>query len=161
MRKDYSNIETILSMILLILFAICIFTLITTGNNTEKRIIEQTAIKANARAAESYINIAIKQNDSSGKIDVKQNPNTGENALVITDGSRDDKTNRWIYFDDNYLKESITADNMPPNDATATNIAKIDNFKITKEDQKIVSEISYIYNNEPHTVEQIYVLRSK
>ncbi len=161
MRKDYSNIETILSIILLILFTICIFTLVSTGNDTEKRILEQTNIKSNARNAESYINMTIKQNDVAGRITVRPNPNTGENALVVSSGDRDEKVNKWIYFDNNYLKESITPYDIPPNDAEAIKIAKIDNFKITKENQKIISEISYIYNNEPHTVEQFFVLRSK
>ncbi len=159
--KGTSNTETFLSLLLLILLSICIFTLISTGNITEKRILAQTEIKSNARIAEGYINLKLKQNDISGKIVVKENPNTEKNALVINDGVREAKTNTWIYFNDGYLLESTTVDNMPPDDKTATKIAKIDGFNITKEDQKVVTEISYFYDNEPHTVKQIIVLRSK
>ncbi len=161
MRKGSSNIETIVSLVLLILITISLFSLITAGNNTEKRIIEQNDIKANARVASAYINVKLKQNDEQGRISVKQNPNTGEDALIINDVSADKKTNTWIYFNNGYLLESTTSENIPPNDDTAYRIAKIDNFKISKEDQKVISEISYIYNGEPHTVSSIVILRSK
>ncbi len=161
MRKDYSNVETILSMILLLLLSVCIFTLLTTGNNTEKRIIEQNNIKSNARTAVNYINLNLKANDVSNAINVKQNPNSGDNAIVITTNINGEKTNKWIYFTNNYLMESITPINSPPNDENATKIAKIDDFSVVEDDKKIITNISYIYNNEPNTIQQVFVLRSK
>ncbi len=160
-RKGSSNIETILSLILLILLSVCIFTLISTGSVTEQRILAQNDVKSNARIAEAYISTKLKQNDVSDKIVVKQNPFTSKNALVINDGSKETKTNTWIYFNNGYLLESTTLDNMPPDDSSAIKIAKLDGFSITKEDQKIVTEFFYFYNDEPHTAKQIVVLRSK
>ncbi len=160
-NKDSSNIETILSLLLLVLLSICIFTLISTGNTTEQRILQQNEVKANARIAEAYISNKLKQNDISNKITVKQNPFTGQNALVIINGTKESKTNTWVYFNNGYLLESTTLDNMPPNDKTSIKIAKLDGFSIVKENQKVVTEFSYFYNNDPHTVKQIIVLRSQ
>lgn len=159
-KKGSSNIETIMTMTLLILFSAAIFTLMYVGNDTEKRILDQNAIKSNARVASSYINVKLKQNDVSGKISVKVNPNTASNALVITDISSKEKKNTWIYFEDGYLLESTTEELAPDND-TAFQIAKIDDFQIDKENDTITTRIKYFYNNEMQKVTSIIVLRSE
>lgn len=161
MKKGNSNLEIIMSMVLLTLFTICIFVLIATGNNTEEKIIVQNEIKNNARIASSYINVKLKQNDISNKIMIKENPNTQRDALVIQEGMLQKKTDTWIYYDQGYLLECVTDSNSSPTNDVATKIAKVDGFTVSMEDQKIKSYISYFYNNEPHTVEQIVVLRSK
>ncbi len=161
MKKGNSNIELIMGILLLVLFTASFFTLITTGSNTEKRILEQNEIKANARIAQSYINVKLKQNDKAGKISIKENPDTQKNALVISNVVDGEKYDTWIYFKNGNLLESTTLENVPPVDKEAYKIAKIDGFEIKKEDQKVVSSISYFYNNEPHTVDLIVILRSK
>lgn len=159
-KKGSSNIETIMTMTLLILFSAAIFALMYVGNDTEKRILEQNAIKANARVASSYINVKLKQNDIRGKISVKINPNTASNALVITDTNSKDKKNTWIYFENGYLLESTTEELAPDND-TAFQIAKIDDFQIEKENDTITTKIKYFYNNEMQKITSIIVLRSE
>ncbi len=161
MKNSSSNIELIMGLLLLVLFTASFFTLITTGSNTEKRILEQNEIKANARIAHSYINVKLKQNDKAGKISVKQNPETQNNALIISDVFNGEKYDTWIYYKDGYLLETTALENVPPKDTDAYKIAKIDGFEIKKEGQKVVSSISYFYNNEPHTVDLIVILRSK
>ncbi len=160
MKKGNSNIELIMGLLLLVLFTTCFFTLITTGSNTEKRILEQSEIKANARTAQSYISVKLKQNDKADKILVKENPNTKKNALVIRDVIDGEKYYTWIYFKGGYLLESTTLENVPPNDEEAHKIAKIDGFEVEMDGQKVTSSISYFYNNEPHTVDLIVILRS-
>lgn len=161
MKKVGSNVEVVMSIILLILFSICVFTLISTGNNTERRILEQNEIKNNARMATSYINTIIKQNDVTGKIAVKPNPKTNQNCLVINEMIDGQKMNNWIYYEDGYLKQSMTIDNSPPDYETSSKIAKIDGFDINKEGRKITIEISYYYDGELHSISKVVILRSK
>lgn len=160
-RKGSGNFETVMAMVLLILFSMSIFVLMYVGKDTEKRILEQNDIKANARVASSYINVKIKQNDEINKISVKSNPATSENALVIASEENGEKIDTWIYFDDGYLFESTVLRSMAPDIQNAFPIAKIEDFFIEKQESKITTSIKYMYNGQMQKVTSIIVLRSE
>lgn len=160
MKNISSIIEKIMSIILLMMFILCFFILISTGKSTQQRILNKDKIKSNAKTAASYVDVKLKQNDQSGKILVKENPNTNSNALVIVDNFDGIITNTWIYFDDGFLLESRTLNNSSPKNSTATKIARIDGFNIEKNNKKIKYDVSYFYNNEVFNISHIAILRS-
>lgn len=160
MKKLSSNIKIIMSIILIIIFVFCFFTITLTSKITHQKILTKNEIKTNANIASSYINMKLKQNDKSENIYTKKNPNTNKNALVILDDCDNPLTNTWIYFDRGFLWENKSLKNSPPNQKNATKIASIDGFNIQKDNQKIIYEISYIYNSTPYTDEYVVILRS-
>lgn len=159
-RKGSSNFETIASMTLLILFAVSIFTLMYVGKDTEKRILEQNDIKANARVASSYINVKLKQNDRAKSISLKPNDTNTGNELVIDHEIDGQVKYTRIYFKDGYLYESSSVVNDDKNEEQTFAIAKIDGFEIEKEDRRITTKIKYKYNGINQEVTSIIVLRS-
>lgn len=160
MKKSDTNLETIMSLIILILFISSTLALILTGKSTQEKIINQNSIKSNSQYASSYITMTLRQNDEINKIYVKENSNTQENALVIENDVKGVKTLTWIYFDEGFLFEAKTVENKLPDNRKATKIADIDGFYIEKDGHKITYEISYIYNNHPITTEHFVILRS-
>lgn len=160
MKNLTSSIEKIMSILLLVMFILCFFILISTGKITQERILSKDKVKSNTKTAASYIDVQLKQNDESGKILVKENPNTNDNALVIVDNFDGVITNTWIYFDNGFLLEAKTLDNIAPNNINAKKIARINGFNIEKDNKKISYDISCFYNNDVITTNHIAILRS-
>jgi len=96
-NKGNTLIEMIMVMTLLALFSVTIYTLIFAGGQTQQKIQANKDAQVDARIGLNYINVKLRQNDAAGWIDVRTNPLTGGDAIVI---SRPDFApyEMWIFF---------------------------------------------------------------
>ncbi len=163
-RKGSSNIEIIMTMILLILFGGSIFTLIYAGGTTQKRIIDEKDIKVNARVASSYINVKLKKYDEEGAISVQMNPLTNENALVFRDEPDPNYTNEelytWIFFEDGILYTQAITEGEELISGLGVEIAQVDGFDVSIDGDKITSIIEYKHRDSIETLKNVAVVRS-
>ncbi|MFV0519142.1 MAG: DUF4860 domain-containing protein [Lachnospirales bacterium] len=162
-RKGSSNMETIFTMVLLIMFGGAVFTLIYAGSLTQKEIMSEKDVKVNARVASSYIDVQLKKYDAENSIFIEVNPNTNENALVFRDDPNeyfDEELYTWIFFEDGVLyTQSITKDQELIS-GLGVEIAKVDGFTVTLNDNKVTSIIDYTEGESKKSIKNVTVIRS-
>lgn len=99
------SVESILVMLLFILFTASIGILIVQGRDSYEAIIESKNADENLRIAYSYIGKRIKQNDIAGNIEVKTNPYNEFGSVHILLSGLDEGYEIVIFCDDNKLIE--------------------------------------------------------
>jgi len=167
-ERGNTLVEIIMVMILLLLFGAGMSATIISGSNSERKLDRNRSAHMNARITMSYVNVWLKQNDTEGMIDIRENPITGENAIVITE--RDyPQFSTWIYFRDGSLWEYMTDnededDLIPPEQADMANrIAEIDGFgaEYDPADNCITTSVLYEYSGEPCSLSSTVYLRTR
>ncbi|MCL2707926.1 MAG: DUF4860 domain-containing protein [Defluviitaleaceae bacterium] len=106
-RGGTSLVELVMVMMMLALFGVTIYTLISAGANAQARIIGQKDAQADARVALSFINVKLRQNDSADKISVEPIALTGKNAILIRERTDMYSFDTWIYCHEGRLYEFI------------------------------------------------------
>jgi|GEM_PF-539546 len=156
-RKGSALIEMVMVMTLLTLFGVTIFQMIISGADAQKLIMSQKDAQTEARIALAYIDMSLRQNDSHGKINVKQLDATGENAIVI---KLFEDSDIWIYRYEGMLYEALTDSGSQPGvvgswdidlDLAGQPIADVKELEIgyDEETSLVNVTISYdYYNNE-------------
>ena len=107
-RRINVSVESIMVILLMILFAASISVLIYEGSVTYRNIISNKTEEENTRIALSYVNMRIKQNDVSENITVTKNGFDGEDLLTIYHHGEEEGLHSFIYFKDGYLWECYT-----------------------------------------------------
>ncbi len=144
-------IETIISMLLLILLGVGCFSLAVSSVGAYKRLYDSKGKNTELRIASSFITTKIRQNDMTGCLEVRPDPISGNNALVIHEEIDGVIYTTWIFLSDGHLYEAIVLQDESPSVDIGQPIAKIDLFEInySEEEQCIYTKVG-ISGNKPY-----------
>lgn len=162
-KNGSSMIEMIAVMLILVLLGAAVYTLIFAGSSAQQRINENMDTQIGARIAVSYLNVSLRQSDGESRVSIRENPLTGEDALVIR-LSEASQYYKWIYFSGGKLYEYIGYQDETPNDLLATNvIAQLDGFKteLDAETNTITNTVYYTFAGESAEISQKMLLKAK
>ena len=123
-------IELMLVMVLIVIFGLSTFTLVVSGNNAYKNIIEKKTLHSELRVAVSYIDMKLRQGDKNDEIQVKKLPNGFDNGIVLQELIDGKTYETWIYMNKGKLREGFILQGTPINDQTSFAIAEIDGFEV-------------------------------
>ena len=145
-RSRNNTIESVLVLILLVSITLSIFLLLEGGSSAYNKIMINKLSFENARIANSYINIKIKQNDYGNNITLKKDAIEGEDAIIIEHREEELGLYTYIYFHDGILYECYVDDFDVPSLGYSEKIIEVDNveFKNYKDDAGITINIEYI-----------------
>ncbi|MDD5017286.1 MAG: DUF4860 domain-containing protein [Eubacteriales bacterium] len=132
-RSKVLAIESIIVMLVLILFAFVVFVVIDAGTNAYDNILEEKQDSESARVAYSYINMKIKQNDAAGCIGVVETA-FGHTLKIDLAGTA---FSTYIFFSDGTLYECLTKQAAQPSVGAANRITDMDGFDIYLENDRI------------------------
>jgi len=98
-KKGSTTVELVMVTLLLFLFGFVIFNLVVTGTSTSERITLNKDAQTDARVITSYLNVRIRQNDTSGAFSIEPHPSrTDIECLVIkTPLESGEHYETWIY----------------------------------------------------------------
>lgn len=154
-------IETIATLLLLLLTGIGIFTLSITSTAASKRINDSRGASSRARVALSFVNMKIRQNDRMGAVEVIPNPINGSNSLVIHEDYDEERYDTWIYWHDGKLYEALVLDHEQPSLEVSLEITKLDDFSIESTDRRILhTQVTASEGEKAFTYESHTALRS-
>lgn len=159
-RRIHVSVESIMVILLMILFAISISVLIYNGSLTYRNIIDNKNEEENIRIALSYVNMRIKQNDVSGSIHVEQNSFKGADVLTIRHHGDEEGLMSHIYYQDGYLWECYT--DGPLDHSLSTEIIDIDGISFAMDEVKgfVATTIEFRNNSDYINLSQLTTLRS-
>jgi len=129
-------VETISVMLLLVLLGVCCFSLALSSFEAYQRLNASRAKSSELRIASSFIINKIRQNDVAGNIDVRPDPISGNNALVIYESINGTNYATWIYHDSGCLMEALVLRHEEPSSDVSQIIAKIDTFRLDFDREK-------------------------
>lgn len=127
-RNKVFAIESIAVMLVLLIFALVVFLVISSGSQAYGTILDDKQNTESARVAYSYINMKIKQNDSAGNINVLDT----EFGSTLKIDYEDAEYCTYIFYADGGLYECLTAQDVPPSVDAANLITKISGFSISR-----------------------------
>lgn len=161
-RKINISFESILVMILLIVFAISSCAMIIEGSESYKNIINQKEKEENARIALSYINMRIKQNDVIEHVYLEEKAVEGQDALVFLHAGEEEGYVTYLYWKDDSLWECYTDIISEPTKALSSEIVKLDSleFSYDRAGNAITINIGYQYGKEMISLSSIIALRT-
>lgn len=138
-NKGRVLIETLATMLLLILLGVGCFSLTVSAIGAYQRLYTSKEKAAELRVASSFITTKIRQNDMSGCLEVKPDPVSENNALVIHEEIDDVIYTTWIFHSDGWLYETIVLSDESPTVDISQPIARIDLFEINySQGEKII-----------------------
>ncbi|MBC7959189.1 MAG: DUF4860 domain-containing protein [Vallitaleaceae bacterium] len=161
-RKRNISLESILVMILLIIFAISACTMIIQGSQSYDSILEDKENAENARIALSYINMRVKQNDVGGKISLEKSAVEGRDALMIKHSGEEEGYLTYIFWSDNKLWECYTDALTEPSITLSSQIVSLDglSFDFNEKGQTLQVSVKYQYGKDLLNLKSIIALRS-
>lgn len=161
-RKRNISLESILVMILLVIFAISSSIMIVQGSQSYNHIIKDKESAENARIALSYINMRVKQNDVAGKIRVETNQVEGQEALIIEHSGEEEGYQTAIFWMDGSLWECYTDQATKPTKALSSEIVQLDalNFYFDETKNVINVTIEFQYGKEIMSLDSKITLRT-
>lgn len=160
-RRIHVSVESIMVILLMIIFAISISVLIYNGSITYRNIIDNKNQEENSRIALSYVNMRIKQNDISGNIRVQEDSFDGADVLTILHHDEEDGLMSHIYYLDGYLWECYT--DGPLDHSLSTEIIAIEgmDFEMGENGQWVSATLNYKNNKENIPLTQLTMLRTQ
>ena len=135
-KKGSILVETISVMLLLVLLGVCCLSLAMSSFEAYQRLNDSRAKSSELRIASSFIINKIRQNDVAGNIDVRPDPISGNNALVIYESINGTNYATWIYHDSGCLMEALVLRHEEPSSDVSQIIAKIDTFRLDFDREK-------------------------
>lgn len=129
-EKGRAMAETLATILLLILLGISCFSLALSTVNAYRKIYKTKEKTSELRVASSFIMTKIRQNDSTGCLDVKQDYISGKNALVIYENIEGNEYATWIFHHEGQLWEALVLKDEAISIELSQPIARIDNFEI-------------------------------
>lgn len=137
-KRGSVSIESLATMLLLLLLGIGIFSLSITSTAAYQRIYEGKSASSEVRVALSFVQMKIRQNDSKGAIRIESNPINQEPSLVIQEIYDGETYETWIYRDEGKLREAFMLAGEPPSNDISFQIANSDGFDISMDDQHTI-----------------------
>lgn len=161
-NRGSALVELVMVMTLLILFSLSIYTLISSGVTTQERIMKHKDAQTDARVALSYINVKLRQNDTSGKIAVEKLESTGSNAIVIRERTFDSEYDTWIFCLNGKLYECLTDPDVEPDVIDSFHIVDIDRLETeyNSDDGSVTSTVYYNYGDSIENISSTVYMRS-
>ena len=145
-----ASVETIATMLLLIILGIGMFCFTLSTVNAYKRINQEKESASEIRVANSFVMMKIRQNDAVGCLNVLKEPTTNKNALVIYENIKGVSYATWIYSYKGILWEALVLrEEMPTLDVSQA-IAKIDEFDILYDSKEKGFFIRYGITGQKH-----------
>lgn len=159
-RRIHLSVESIMVILLMILFAVSISVLIYQGSLTYRHIIDNKNEEENVRIALSYVNMRIKQNDIADKIVVDENGFEMEDVLIITHTGDEVGLFSYIYYYEGYLWECYT--DGPLDHALSSEVIplKAMTIEFDYDNNAVITTIPYKHNADTIQLTQISSLRS-
>jgi len=164
-NNGFTLLELILALAILSIAAASVYTLIRTGSVSYNRAYERSMARNNARIAVSFVNIKIKQNDSSESVKIVDDSNgsIGKNSSSTIRFGRN-KPYTWVYYDNTEKKlKEYKGDSFVYGNGVV--IAEIAGFKVTEElsGEMAAIEIKAVYsdNGEVKELVSLATLRSE
>lgn len=139
-KKHYgkARIETVLVMLMLVLFSISTYTLVvSTASSYEKNHSDMDA-KDNLRLALSYIDLKIKQSDKKG-IYVLEKAIEDKDVIVVENKIKGEIYQNIIYFKDGFLKEMLIKKGTDLDHVEGFEIAKIKDMTFSKTGKDLIN----------------------
>lgn len=158
-RRIQMAFESLLVMLLLIIFAVSSCIMIVEGSKSYENIIHKKEIQEDARTAFSYINMRIKQNDVAGHIKVYPNFYQGKNVLALIHSGEEEGYITYIFWSDDKLYECYTDIGTPPDVELSSVISPIDFFEIQYDEN--LNAITYSIAYTDQIVDGIVAVHSK
>lgn len=160
-RRINVSVESIMVILLMILFAVSISILIYEGSVTYRNIISNKNEEENTRIALSYVNMRIKQNDVSNNIEITKSGFEGEDLLTIHHHGDEEGLQSFIYYKDGYLWECYT-DGLLEH-ALSTEVISINgiNFDFIPDQNTIVTTVQFRNNHDYMPLSQASNLRTE
>jgi len=129
-KKGSIMVETVSVVLLLILLGVCCFSLVLSSFEAYQRLNDSRIKSGELRIASSFIINKIRQNDVAGNIDVRPDPISGNNALVIYESINGENYATWIYHDSGCLMEALVLSNEIPSPDVSQKIGNVDSFRL-------------------------------
>ena len=130
-RGKVLAIESIIVMLVLVLFACVVFLVIDAGTGAYEDILSSRDSAHSARVAYTYISNKIKQYDSAGCVDVVETE-YGNTLRLISD-----EYSTYIFYADGVLYECLTKADSTPKVSSANKITDIDTLEFSRSDNLI------------------------
>ena len=118
-----ARIETILVMLMLVVFSISTYTLVVSTASSYGKNYSDMDAKDNLRLALSYIDLKIKQSDKKG-VYVLEKAIEDRDVIVVEDEIKREIYQNIIYFKEGFLKEMLIK--------KGTNLSEVEGFEIAK-----------------------------
>ncbi len=155
-RSKVFAIESITVMLVMVLFALVAFLVISAGSNAYNTIIDDKENTQSARTAYSYINMKMRQNDSAGSIGVVDT----EFGSTLKIDSEDGQYCTYIFFSDGALYECLTLSGNDPAVSAANKITTLSGFSLKKNGALITITCVCKHGDTEQTVEGTVGLRT-
>lgn len=159
-KRIKTSVESIMVILLMIIFAASICLLIFEGSRTYRAIINNKVTDENVRIALSYVNMRIKQNDVEDHILIEANQPLYGDVLTIHHHGDEDGLTSYIYHKDGHLYECYTDGSIDHN--LSSEIIPIEgiNFRYNTEGSQIVTTITYLDAQSTKDIVQLTTLRT-
>ena len=119
-------IESIVVMLVLVVFAFVVFLIIDAGSGAYDKILGEKDRAQSARVAYSYIDTKIKQNDTAGCVSVIQTEYGDTLKIDTSDGA----FSTYIFYDDGALFECLAKKDKTPKVSAANIITDIGELEL-------------------------------
>lgn len=132
MNKKYlgkTRLETMLVMLLLIIFGVATYTLVLVTATSYEKTQSESMAKDNLRLASSYLESKLRQADKD-KVSVVKDMFEGKEAIVIEEEYEAMTYQTVIYHQDGTIRELYIKKDTKLEDTSGVEIAKIDKFDV-------------------------------
>lgn len=136
-----TSIESLATMLLMIILGVGVCSLTLSSISAYQKIYNSKKESSESRVAISFITTKIRQNDCEGRIDIKPDPFTGQNALVIYENIDNTDYATWIFHYEGFLYEALILRAEAPSIEISQPVAKIAKFEINPVNDGIVARI--------------------
>ncbi|EHL16378.1 MAG: DUF4860 domain-containing protein [Peptoanaerobacter stomatis] len=127
-----TRLETMLVMLLLIVFGISTYTLVVVTATSYEKTQAETTAKDNLRLASSYIESKLRSANKDNVKIVDSIFDSQSKAIILEEKLEGDTYQTAIYYKDNALREIYIKKGTQLEDTSGFEIAKIDKFDIEK-----------------------------
>jgi hypothetical protein len=130
-RRGYTLIEMVLVMFLLILVSFYVFTLTGVGSAAYLRLTDWQNRTADLRIGLSYIDVKVRSNDMADRIEIRPDPFSGNDALVMIRPVGEELFLTWIYVHDGCLYELFVRENAVVTPEMGNKIADVQTMQLS------------------------------
>lgn len=159
-RRIHVSVESIMVILLMIIFASSMSILIYQGSVTYRSIIINKNEEENVRIALSYVNMRIKQNDISENIAVDPMGYEGQDVLIIHHYGEEEGLVTYIYYHEGYLWECYTDDHLDHTLSTKIIPLREMTFEFNDDMKAVITSVPLKNDNKILTLSQVSTLRT-
>ena len=160
-RRIHVSVESIMVILLMIIFAASISVLIYQGSVTYRNIINNKNEEENVRIALSYVNMRIKQNDVSENVLVDNNGYEGQDVLIIHHSGEEEGLMSYIYYYEGYLWECYTDGGLDHTLSTEIIPLKELTFEFDTDMNAVITSVPFKNDKDDITLSQVSTLRTE